>query len=210
MWGRWAGTFVEARAARLATAAAVESAASIPSRPSVRRYRPGLRRSFGPRHVDVDADVLDGSLAAVLGPGAQPPRWCWTEAPVDLHAAHSEIARSLRARDARAEVSSTSLVPRVDVEVRDGQGVWGPLVRDGRVENDEGRNVVVLAGAPHGDEICWCAYWMVPQGVDASATYRFAVARATSDRRCVQAGDCSPAFSVAGAPPSANCAAARR
>jgi hypothetical protein len=158
-----------------------------------------VRRRFGAHRVSAPADVLDESLSYVLGSGPVPPRWCWNEPIVDVGGLRSDADGG----GARGMSAMSRMTPRVAIQTH-ANGSWTELRVDGRVEDDDGLRIVALAGPPRDGASCWCAYWMPPASAGQGARYRFAVTRAGGERACVEASDCSPAFSPA-APPASRC-----
>jgi neutral ceramidase len=206
LWGREAGTFVTQRLERLSAPAGSQPSddrACIAGRDDhgsercrARRYPAGRERSFGAHRIELRPDEPDASLGYVTGAGEEPsaslaalPRWCWREPVVDL--------------DLLADTAGDA-TPRVAVEVRDG-GSWMPLVHHGARQDDDGLALITVAGGADDAHQCWCSYWTAPAGIDASASYRFAVEPAAAAEACAAPASCSPAFTLSSGAPHAHC-----
>jgi hypothetical protein len=152
-------------------------------------------------------------------------RWCWNEPEPARESFHASEEAGCQTRDPahggeragteceargdsareRSVAWGARVTPRVEIQVHAGEA-WETLVREGEPVDDEGLDVVTVAGAPHGGALCWCAYWRVATDLNAARTVRIAVTRAGERRSCVHAGDCSPGFSPASGVVYATCA----
>ncbi len=85
---------------------------------------------------------------------------------------------------------STRATPRVSIEVLEDAG-WRPLIALGAPETDEGLDFVTTVVGSFGGKARWVSIWLVPDGVDEDAAFRF-VMEGTSGRTFR-----SPGFTVA-------------
>lgn len=73
-----------------------------------------------------------------------------------------------------ASRTDAPVTPRVRIEVRVG-GAWQPLVIEGAPQTDDGLDFVTTVVGSFQGECRWIGIWLVPEGADETATYRFVI-----------------------------------
>ncbi|PRQ05030.1 Neutral ceramidase [Enhygromyxa salina] len=146
LWGQYAGALMTERIAALAQRVGVDEAAvaSTSAGPSA-RVAPGLRRAFalGPDARTRRAlDRLDQRLREQLGVEAE------LDALPRLHF------------DSAAPSWDGATWPTVRVEVRDADGRWAPLSREGVSVDERGTEFVMFPRAVERGSWSWAIWWI--------------------------------------------------
>jgi neutral ceramidase len=170
LYGRWSGAYVQAALARLA---ARLDGGSGDAAAYAFDHRTGARRTSDARRLAKPPARLDAGTAAIAGPDAEAarhPRVCWRDAVPRL---------ALRGAGpcAAARGGWECATPGVAMQIETPAG-WSPLRHRGVPEDDEGLSFLTLAGRAGRASTaatCWCSHWLVPDGMDRSARYRFEV-----------------------------------
>lgn len=66
------------------------------------------------------------------------------------------------------------VTPRVRIETCAG-GAWQPLVVEGALQTDDGLDLVTTVVGSFQGECRWISIWLVPEGADETAVYRFVI-----------------------------------
>ncbi len=161
LFGKYAGTFLKTRIARLAGDGRRDRLASH------RSYHPGIKASFGPRLIDTAPHILDSHTDDIAAPTlfdqqpARLPQLCWRG---------SKIAWAQQGKPG----ASVKLSPRAHVEQRI-DGHWQALIVAGEVQNDEGLRFLTLGDGDGEQGSRWCSYWIPPRASASDGVYRLAV-----------------------------------
>jgi len=129
------------------------------------KYKAGPKVSFIPPTTINSLYNADDGLANILQdtldhlPYRNFPRLSWSEN-------WSSLVSEMK--------SGQPVVPRVWVEMQD-HGEWHPLQSHNKIEDNMGLNFVTTFAVSDPKHLTWTAFWMPPNGIDTSASYRLCV-----------------------------------